>query len=32
MEVKEMIDNLIEWLREWGEQVGVEFKDGLREG
>jgi len=31
-EVKEMIDNPPEWLREWGEQVGAELKDGLREG
>src|SRR4051794_23080413 len=31
-EVKEMIDNPPEWLRYWGEQIGAELKDGLREG
>ena len=31
-EVKEMIDDPPEWLREWGEQVGADLKDGLREG
>jgi predicted dithiol-disulfide oxidoreductase (DUF899 family) len=30
-EVKEMIDNPPEWLREWAGQVGAELKDGLRE-
>jgi hypothetical protein len=29
-EVKEMIDNPPEWLREWSSQIGVELKDGLR--
>jgi predicted dithiol-disulfide oxidoreductase (DUF899 family) len=31
-EVKQMIDNPPDWLREWGEQVGADLKDGLREG
>jgi predicted dithiol-disulfide oxidoreductase (DUF899 family) len=31
-EVKEMIDNPPDWLREWSEQVGADLKDGLREG
>jgi len=31
-EVKQMIDDPPEWLQEWGEQVGAELKDGLREG
>jgi predicted dithiol-disulfide oxidoreductase (DUF899 family) len=30
--VKDMIDNPPDWLQEWGEQVGAELKDGLREG
>jgi predicted dithiol-disulfide oxidoreductase (DUF899 family) len=31
-EVKEMIDNPPDWLREWSRQIGAELKDGLREG
>jgi predicted dithiol-disulfide oxidoreductase (DUF899 family) len=31
-EVKEMIERPPGWLQEWGEQVGAELKDGLREG
>src|SRR4051812_813074 len=31
-QVKEMIDDPPEWLQEWGQQVGAELKDGLREG
>ena len=31
-EVKEMIDDPPEWLQDWGEQVGADLKDGLREG
>ena len=31
-ELKEMIDNPPDWLQEWGEQVGADLKDGLREG
>jgi len=31
-ELKGMIDSPPEWLEEWGEQVGAELKDGLREG
>jgi predicted dithiol-disulfide oxidoreductase (DUF899 family) len=31
-EVKEMIDDPPDWLREWSKQVGAELKDGLREG
>jgi predicted dithiol-disulfide oxidoreductase (DUF899 family) len=31
-EVKEMIENPPEWLREWSEQVGADLEDGLREG
>jgi predicted dithiol-disulfide oxidoreductase (DUF899 family) len=31
-EVKQMIDDPPEWLQEWGEQIGAELKDGLREG
>jgi predicted dithiol-disulfide oxidoreductase (DUF899 family) len=30
-EVKEMIDNPPEWLREWSAQIGAGLKDGLRE-
>src|SRR5918997_2762862 len=30
-EVKEMIDNPPEWLRDWGRQVGANLEDGLRE-
>ncbi len=30
-EVKEMMENPPGWLAEWGEQVGAELKDGLRE-
>jgi predicted dithiol-disulfide oxidoreductase (DUF899 family) len=30
-EVREMIENPPEWLREWAGQVGAELKDGLRE-
>jgi len=30
--VKEMIEDPPDWLQEWGEQVGAELKDGLREG
>jgi predicted dithiol-disulfide oxidoreductase (DUF899 family) len=30
--VKEMIEDPPEWLQEWGEQVGAELEDGLREG
>src|ERR1700756_1121171 len=30
-EVKEMIDNPPDWLREWSGQIGAELKDGLRE-
>jgi predicted dithiol-disulfide oxidoreductase (DUF899 family) len=31
-EVKEMIDDPPEWLREWAEMVGADLEDGLREG
>ena len=31
-EAKGMIDDPPEWLQEWGDQVGAELKDGLREG
>jgi predicted dithiol-disulfide oxidoreductase (DUF899 family) len=31
-EVKAMIDDPPEWLAEWGQQVGAELEDGLREG
>jgi predicted dithiol-disulfide oxidoreductase (DUF899 family) len=31
-EVKDMIDNPPEWLREWASQIGADLKDGLREG
>jgi predicted dithiol-disulfide oxidoreductase (DUF899 family) len=31
-EVREMIDDPPGWLREWGEMVGADLKDGLREG
>jgi predicted dithiol-disulfide oxidoreductase (DUF899 family) len=31
-EVKEMIDNPPDWLREWSGQIGAELEDGLREG
>ena len=30
-EVKDLIDNPPDWLREWAGQVGAELKDGLRE-
>jgi predicted dithiol-disulfide oxidoreductase (DUF899 family) len=30
--VKEMIEDPPDWLQEWGEQIGAELKDGLREG
>jgi len=30
-EVREMVENPPEWLREWAGQVGAELKDGLRE-
>jgi predicted dithiol-disulfide oxidoreductase (DUF899 family) len=30
--VKEMIEDPPDWLQEWGEQVGAELKDGMREG
>jgi predicted dithiol-disulfide oxidoreductase (DUF899 family) len=30
-EVKDMIDNPPDWLREWSGQIGAELKDGLRE-
>ena len=30
-EVQEMVENPPEWLQEWGEMVGAELKDGLRE-
>jgi predicted dithiol-disulfide oxidoreductase (DUF899 family) len=30
-EVKEMIDNPPDWLREWSGQVGAQLEDGLRE-
>jgi predicted dithiol-disulfide oxidoreductase (DUF899 family) len=30
--VKEMIEDPPDWLQEWGEQVGADLKDGLREG
>jgi predicted dithiol-disulfide oxidoreductase (DUF899 family) len=30
-EVREMVDDPPEWLREWAGQVGAELKDGLRE-
>jgi predicted dithiol-disulfide oxidoreductase (DUF899 family) len=29
--LKEMIDSPPDWLRDWGQQVGAELKDGLRE-
>ncbi len=31
-EVRAMIDNPPEWLRDWGRQVGAKLEDGLREG
>jgi predicted dithiol-disulfide oxidoreductase (DUF899 family) len=31
-EVKQMMEDPPEWLRDWGESVGAELKDGLREG
>jgi predicted dithiol-disulfide oxidoreductase (DUF899 family) len=31
-EVRAMIDDPPDWLREWGRQIGAELKDGLREG
>jgi predicted dithiol-disulfide oxidoreductase (DUF899 family) len=31
-EVKQMIDDPPDWLQEWGEQVGADLADGLREG
>jgi predicted dithiol-disulfide oxidoreductase (DUF899 family) len=31
-EVREMIDDPPGWLQEWGEMVGADLKDGLREG
>ena len=31
-EVKDLIDNPPEWLREWAGQIGADLKDGLREG
>jgi predicted dithiol-disulfide oxidoreductase (DUF899 family) len=31
-EVRAMIDDPPEWLRDWGRQIGAELKDGLREG
>jgi predicted dithiol-disulfide oxidoreductase (DUF899 family) len=30
-EVKDLIDNPPDWLKEWAGQVGAELKDGLRE-
>jgi predicted dithiol-disulfide oxidoreductase (DUF899 family) len=30
-EVREMVENPPEWLREWAGQIGAELKDGLRE-
>jgi predicted dithiol-disulfide oxidoreductase (DUF899 family) len=30
-ELKELIDNPPDWLEEWGDQVGAELKDGMRE-
>ena len=30
--VKQMIEDPPDWLEEWGEQVGADLKDGLREG
>src|SRR6059058_2768448 len=30
-ELKELIDNPPDWLEEWGDQVGAELKDGVRE-
>jgi predicted dithiol-disulfide oxidoreductase (DUF899 family) len=30
-EVKEMIDNPPQWLREWSSQIGADLSDGLRE-
>src|SRR5919109_3744076 len=31
-EVKEMLADPPEWMQEWGEMVGADLKDGLREG
>jgi predicted dithiol-disulfide oxidoreductase (DUF899 family) len=31
-EVKGMIDDPPDWLREWSRQIGAELEDGLREG
>jgi predicted dithiol-disulfide oxidoreductase (DUF899 family) len=31
-EVKQMLDDPPDWLQDWGEQVGADLKDGLREG
>ncbi|HSD22906.1 MAG TPA: DUF899 family protein [Solirubrobacterales bacterium] len=31
-EVREMIENPPDWLEDWGEMVGADLKDGLREG
>src|SRR5438874_8497198 len=31
-EVKGMIDNPPDWLKQWSRQIGAELKDGLREG
>jgi predicted dithiol-disulfide oxidoreductase (DUF899 family) len=31
-EVKQMIDNPPDWLRDWGRQIGAGLEDGLREG
>jgi predicted dithiol-disulfide oxidoreductase (DUF899 family) len=31
-EVKGMIDNPPDWMKEWSEQVGADLKDGMREG
>jgi Bacterial protein of unknown function (DUF899) len=30
-EVKEMLDNPLDWLQDWSRQVGAELKDGVRE-
>ena len=31
-EVKQMVDDPPDWLRDWGRQVGAKLEDGLREG
>ena len=31
-EVKEMIDNPPDWLKDWGQAIGAKLEDGLREG